>query len=165
MKNFTIILTLLILEACNAQPTKKNTMNNYSDTPAFKINKTDAEWKQTLTDEQYRILRLKGTERPFTSKFEDFYDGGTDVCAGCGNELFSSDAKYNSGCGWPSFYDAVDSAKIVTKMDYTHGMTRVEIMCAQCGGHLGHVFNEGPEDKTGLRYCVNGVSLNFKKKP
>ncbi|MFN4083573.1 MAG: peptide-methionine (R)-S-oxide reductase MsrB [Bacteroidia bacterium] len=130
----------------------------------FEIKKSELEWQKQLTPDQYRILRQKGTERPFTSKFEDFYDGGIYTCAGCGNELFTSDTKFDSGCGWPSFYDALDSSKIVTKIDYTHGMTRVEIMCAKCGGHLGHVFNDGPQDKTGLRYCVNGLSLDFKKK-
>lgn len=129
----------------------------------FEVEKQESEWQKELTPEQYQILRQKGTERPFTSKFEDFYDGGTYTCAACGNELFSSETKFDSGCGWPSFYDALDTSKIVTRMDYTHGMTRVEIMCAKCGGHLGHVFNDGPSDKTGLRYCVNGTSLNFKK--
>lgn len=135
-----------------------------NDSFEFEINKSEKEWQAQLTPEQYRILREKGTERPFTSKFEDFYDGGTYTCAGCGNELFNSTSKFDSGCGWPSFYEALDSTKINTRMDYSHGMIRIEIMCAKCGGHLGHVFNDGPKDKTGLRYCVNGISLDFKKK-
>lgn len=134
-----------------------------TDSFSYEVSKSEQEWKAKLTPEQYQILRLKGTERPFTSKFEDFYDGGTYTCAGCDNELFNSNAKFDSGCGWPSFYEALDSTKINTRMDYSHGMVRIEIMCARCGGHLGHVFNDGPQDKTGLRYCVNGLSLDFKK--
>ena len=130
----------------------------------FEINKSDSEWQKTLDPDQYRILREKGTERPFTSDLEENYDGGTYTCAACGNELFSSDGKFDSGCGWPSFYEALDQTKIVTQTDTTHGMVRTEIMCARCGGHLGHIFNDGPKEKTGLRYCVNGKSLNFQKK-
>ncbi|MBC7381409.1 MAG: peptide-methionine (R)-S-oxide reductase MsrB [Bacteroidia bacterium] len=130
----------------------------------FDVNKSDSEWQKELSPEQYNILRKKGTERPFTSKLEDNYDGGTYTCAACGNELFTSDAKFDSGCGWPSFYDALDKTKIVVQTDSTHGMARTEIMCAKCGSHLGHVFNDGPKDKTGLRYCVNGGSLKFSKK-
>ncbi len=130
----------------------------------FEVSKSESEWKKELSSEQYAILREKGTERPFTSKFEENYDGGTYSCAACGNPLFTSDAKFDSGCGWPSFYDALDKSKIITQTDRTLGMTRTEIMCAKCGGHLGHVFDDGPKDKTGLRYCVNGASLQFKKK-
>jgi peptide-methionine (R)-S-oxide reductase len=130
----------------------------------FEIKKTDAEWKQQLTPEQYVVLREKGTERPFSGKFEDFYEPGTYVCAACGNELFKSDTKFDAGCGWPSFYEALDKTKIIEKVDNSHGMSRTEIVCAKCGGHLGHVFNDGP-NPTGLRYCVNSVSLDFKKKP
>ncbi len=130
----------------------------------FEVQKTDADWQQSLDAEQYRILRQKGTERPFTSPLEDIYDGGTYVCAGCGNQLFSSEGKFDSGCGWPSFYEALDQKQIITQTDNTFGMTRTEILCAKCGGHLGHVFNDGPKDKSGLRYCVNGKSLNFIKK-
>lgn len=130
----------------------------------FEVQKSDSEWQANLSPEQYRILREKGTERPFTSKLEDNYDGGTYTCAACGNELFSSDGKFDSGCGWPSFYEALDPSKIVTQTDTSHGMVRTEIMCARCGGHLGHIFNDGPKEKTGMRYCVNGMSLNFMKK-
>jgi peptide-methionine (R)-S-oxide reductase len=134
-----------------------------NDSYVFKVNKTEADWNKELNSDQYYILRKKGTERPFTSEFETQWDGGLYQCAGCGEELFSSDGKFDSGCGWPSFYEAVDKTKIVTKTDETHGMVRTEIMCASCGGHLGHVFDDGPKDKTGLRYCVNGLSLKFKK--
>jgi peptide-methionine (R)-S-oxide reductase len=130
----------------------------------FIVQKTEAEWKQTLSEEQYRILRDKGTERPFSSELEDVYDGGKYSCAACGNELFDSESKFDSGCGWPSFFEAINPEKIVVQTDKTYGMVRTEIMCAKCGGHLGHVFDDGPKDKTGLRYCVNGKSLNFQKK-
>lgn len=131
---------------------------------SFQIVKTEEEWKKQLTPEQFVVLREKGTERPFTGKFENYWEPGIYICAACGNELFQSSTKFDAGCGWPSFYQALDKTKITEKMDYSHGMTRVEIMCARCGGHLGHVFNDGPSDKTGLRYCVNSLSLDFKKK-
>ncbi len=137
------------------------TLTNHPEvakTQKFEVEKTDSEWRKELTPEQYNILREKGTERPFTSKLEENYDGGTYVCAACGNPLFTSDAKFDSG------YDALDKTKIVVKTDSSFGMTRTEIMCARCGGHLGHVFDDGPKDKTGLRYCVNGGSLKFNKK-
>lgn len=130
----------------------------------FEVTKTDAEWRQQLSPEQYAVLREKGTERPFTGKFEDHWEPGVYTCAACGNELFMSGTKFDAGCGWPSFYEALDKTKIHEKLDSSHGMVRMEIMCARCGGHLGHVFNDGPQDKTGLRYCVNSLSLDFKKK-
>lgn len=128
------------------------------------VTKTDDEWKKQLTPEQFYVLREKGTERPFTGKFEDHWEPGVYTCAGCGNELFQSGTKFDAGCGWPSFYEALDKTKITEKIDYSHGMTRIEVMCAKCGGHLGHVFDDGPRDKTGLRYCINSVSLDFKKR-
>lgn len=134
------------------------------DSAVFELQITEDEWLKKLGPERYAILRGKGTERPFSSELEENYDGGLYSCAACGNTLFSSEGKYNSGCGWPSFYEALDSNKIVTRTDVSHGMVRTEIMCARCGGHLGHVFNDGPADKSGLRYCVNGKSLNFQKK-
>jgi len=174
MKNINLFLTLLAVlvisscQQCLAQNKKplnnKTNMKEIITNHQFEVQKNEAEWKQILTPEQYAILRLKGTEKPFTSKFEDHYDGGTYTCGACGNPLFSSDGKFDSGCGWPSFYEALDSTKIVTQTDNSHGMSRIEIMCAKCGGHLGHVFNDGPKNKTGLRYCVNGASLGFKKK-
>jgi len=130
---------------------------------SFEISKTEEEWKQQLTPDQYFVIRERGTERPFTGKFENHWEPGVYNCAACGNELFLSNTKFDAGCGWPSFYEALDKTKVTEKMDYSHGMTRVEIMCAKCGGHLGHVFNDGPADKTGLRYCVNSLSLEFKK--
>jgi methionine-R-sulfoxide reductase len=143
--------------------TKINIMNNEMNSDSTLVNKTDSEWNAQLTPDQYYVLRKKGTERPFTSKWENNYDGGIYSCVGCGNELFKSDSKFDAGCGWPSFFEALDSSKIKTEIDNTLGMQRVEIMCAKCGGHLGHVFDDGPKP-TGLRYCVNGTALNFLKK-
>ncbi|MGE0638352.1 MAG: peptide-methionine (R)-S-oxide reductase MsrB [Bacteroidia bacterium] len=127
-----------------------------------KIKKSDAEWKAELTPEQYRVLREKGTERAFTGKYNIHKEKGMYVCAGCGSPLFSSDTKFDSGCGWPSFYEALDKEKIKEVRDLSFGMIRIEILCAKCDGHLGHVFDDGPKP-TGLRYCVNSLSLDFKK--
>ncbi len=127
-----------------------------------KIKKTDAEWKAQLSPEQYRVLREKGTEPAFTGKYNINKEKGMYVCAGCGSPLFSSDTKFDSGCGWPSFYEALDKDKIKEVRDTSFGMVRIEILCANCGGHLGHVFDDGPKP-TGLRYCVNSLSLDFKK--
>ncbi len=126
--------------------------------------KTDEEWKKVLSKVEYTVLREKGTERPFTGEYWDHKEKGVYKCAGCGTELFSSETKFESGCGWPSYYDAIDKSKIEEKIDITHGMRRVEVLCKNCGGHLGHIFNDGPRDKTGLRYCINSVSLDFEKK-
>ncbi|MCU0442393.1 MAG: peptide-methionine (R)-S-oxide reductase MsrB [Bacteroidia bacterium] len=130
----------------------------------FTINKTEAQWKEQLTEEQYYVIRKKGTDRPYTGKYDQHWEEGTYECAACGNELFTSNTKFDAGCGWPSFYEALDKTKIVEKPDYSHGMKRIEILCARCGGHLGHVFDDGPSDKGGLRYCVNSTSLQFKNK-
>lgn len=127
-----------------------------------KIKKTDAEWKAELTPEQYRVLREKGTERAFTGKYNIHKEKGMYVCAGCNSPLFSSDTKFDSGCGWPSFYEAIDKEKIKEVRDISFGMIRTEIICAKCDGHLGHVFDDGPKP-TGLRYCVNSLSIDFKK--
>ena len=123
---------------------------------------TEEEWKKKLTPEEFHILREKGTERPFTGEYDKFYKDGTYKCAGCGTELFTSSSKYDSGCGWPAFYEAMPD-KIQESADNSFGMTRVEITCENCGGHLGHVFNDGPQP-SGLRYCVNSISLDFDSK-
>jgi peptide-methionine (R)-S-oxide reductase len=122
--------------------------------------KTDAEWKQTLTPEQFHVLREHGTERAGTSPLNFEKRSGTFACAACGQPLFTSDTKFESGTGWPSFYKPIDGA-IETTTDRSYGMTRIEVHCAQCGGHLGHVFPDGPRP-TGERYCMNGVALDFK---
>jgi len=123
----------------------------------------DDKIKAKLTDEQYRILVEKGTERPFTGKYLDHKEEGKYTCAACGNELFDSSTKFDSGSGWPSFYDVVDQGNVELILDTSHGMIRTEVVCSNCGGHLGHVFSDGPRDTTGQRYCINSVSLDFKK--
>ena len=127
-----------------------------------KIEKSDEEWKQSLTPQQYHVLREKGTERPFTGEYADTHDDGMYRCAGCGNPLFSSETKYESGSGWPSFYEPVAKDAVETETDRKFGMARTEVLCAKCGGHLGHVFPDGPEP-TGLRYCMNSAALKLEK--
>jgi peptide-methionine (R)-S-oxide reductase len=128
-----------------------------------KIEKSEAQWRQDLSPEEFRILREKGTERAFTGKYEDYKGPGTFVCAGCGQELFDAATKYNSGSGWPSFYQPIKDSAVEEHTDISHGMRRVEITCANCGGHLGHVFPDGPRP-TGLRYCINSASLSLNEK-
>lgn len=127
------------------------------------MERSEEEWKEKLSEEEYYILRQKGTERPFTGKYNDHKEKGVYLCAGCQNELFTSDAKFDSGCGWPSFDQSLSKTAVKESFDKSHGMMRTEITCANCGGHLGHVFNDGPTE-TGQRYCINSVSLNFTKK-
>lgn len=126
-----------------------------------KVTKTEDEWRGILTPDQFQVLRKKGTERPFTGEYWNTKAKGMYRCAGCDEPLFDSTTKYDSHCGWPSFYDSLDKSKITEIEDFSHGMHRIEVVCAKCGGHLGHVFPDGPRP-TGIRYCINSVSLKFE---
>lgn len=130
----------------------------------MKVQKTEEEWKKILSPQQYKILREKGTEAPFTGEYVDMHDNGMYNCAACGFPLFSSDTKFESGSGWPSFYDVAKSGNVVLEDDNSLGMKRTEVKCANCGSHLGHLFDDGPKDQTGLRYCINSCALKFDKK-
>lgn len=176
MKKTLQTLLVLFLVSCFQQcsysqssNTKKIAMDNskkdntvYSRTDSSKVSLSEEEWKKILPQDVYYISRQKGTERPWTSKFEHSTEVGTYYCAACGNALFKSDTKFESGCGWPSFYEPISKGSIIYAPDNTHGMTRTEVMCGRCKGHLGHVFEDGPPP-TGLRYCINGVVLDFEK--
>ena len=141
-----------------------NKENNpvYSKTDTTKVKISEDEWRKMLSPEVYYIARQKGTERPGTSKFENSKAIGTFYCAACGNPLFKSDTKFESGCGWPSFYEPISKNSIINLEDRSHGMIRTEVQCGRCESHLGHVFEDGPPP-TGLRYCINGVILDFEK--
>ena len=125
------------------------------------MERSEEEWKKILTPEQYAVLREKGTERPFTGKYDEFFEPGVYACAACGQELFSSDTKFNSGCGWPAFYAAKAGGRVKLLPDHSLGRIRTEVICAECGSHLGHVFDDSPQTPTGQRYCINSISLQF----
>jgi methionine-R-sulfoxide reductase len=160
----TLFAAIIFLNVSCAQDTdsiKQENKDQYQKTEKMAVDRSDEEWKKILSPEQYEVLRLKGTERPFTGKYNIHKEKGTYVCAGCGMELFSSEMKFESNCGWPSFDEEIAGGKVIKKEDRTHGMIRTEILCANCGSHLGHLFDDGPTE-TGMRYCVNSVSLDFK---
>ncbi|SMO38007.1 peptide-methionine (R)-S-oxide reductase MsrB [Solitalea koreensis] len=158
----TILFTLVFISssfvACAQNQEDKKTTNITKMT--YKVQKTEEEWKKELTPEQYSVLREKGTERPFTGEYEKTTAKGTYHCAACGAKLFESGAKFDSHCGWPSFDDAIKGSVIYNR-DVSHGMIRTEVVCATCGSHLGHVFDDGPRETTGQRYCINSVSMVF----
>jgi peptide-methionine (R)-S-oxide reductase len=132
---------------------------------AYPVQKTEEEWRAELDPESYHVLREKGTERPFTNEFWRFSQKGTYLCKACKTPLFRDQEKFYSSCGWPAFYDAVESGAVEEHADNSYGMRRVEVTCANCGSHLGHVFNDAPDKPTGLRYCINSVSLEFVPDP
>lgn len=170
MLSFLLIATLC--QQCSSQNSpnaKSNKMEKtekkhpaYSHTDTSKVNLTDEEWKKILPPDVYYIARMKGTERPGSSPYESFKEKGTYYCAVCGNALFQSDTKFESGCGWPSFYKPISKESIIYTPDHSFGMNRTEVQCGRCQSHLGHVFEDGPPP-TGLRYCINGVVLDFAK--
>ena len=155
MRYFITLIILLIITLYGQDNQEKRTM-------AEKITKSESEWATCLNPDEYSILREKGTEMAFTGKYFKYKDDGKYVCAACDYELFSSNTKYDSGTGWPSFYAALEKDRILEKRDNTMGMVRTEILCARCESHLGHLFSDGPRP-SGLRYCVNSISLDFKK--
>src|SRR3954449_5872895 len=169
MKYLILIIATIGWYGCYSQTSKTNIMDSskknnpvYSNTDTDKVSLKDEEWKKILSPEVYQIARQKGTERPWSSKFETSKEVGTYYCAVCGNPLFKSDTKFESGCGWPSFYQPVSKSSIIYLPDDSHGMKRTEVECGRCKSHLGHVFEDGPPP-TGLRYCINGVVLDFQK--
>jgi peptide-methionine (R)-S-oxide reductase len=167
-----LFISMVLISYGQAQVKKSKiapTMSENKINPAFsrkneeKVEMPEEKWKEVLTPEQYYIARQKGTERPWTSKFEKFDEKGTYYCAACGNSLFQSNTKFDSGCGWPSFFEPITKKSIIYLPDNTLGMKRTEVQCGRCKAHLGHVFDDGPPP-TGLRYCINGVILGFEKK-
>jgi len=151
----TFILLILLALSANISAQKNANMDK-------KVTKTDEEWRQILSDEQYYVLRQKGTDRPGDGGYTNHFEKGTYHCAACDAQLFESSSKYESHCGWPSFDDAIEGS-VAYVLDKSHGMIRTEIICTSCNGHLGHIFDDGPEETTGKRYCVNTTSLRFEK--
>ena len=162
MKNKAVLLISMLIIVFNGVSQNDKNKIKKTNTMANTIVKTNEEWKKLLSPEQYNVLREKGTEMPFSGKYYLHKEKGLYGCSACGEVLFKSDTKFDAGCGWPSFSDVLDSSKVNYIKDKTHGMLRTEITCARCNGHLGHVFEDGPAPN-GLRYCINSVSIEFKK--
>ncbi len=161
MKNLFFAFLAIVAVSCNSSAQKNDTKTNSKEVASkFEVSKTDAEWKEILTPAQYQILRKAGTERPFSSELNDVKKPGTFVCAACGTELYKTKHKFDSGTGWPSFDRAIDEG-IEMGSDSKLGYSRDEIHCATCGGHLGHLFNDGPRETTGERHCINGDAMKF----
>jgi len=163
MKKLVLLSAVLILVSCTGKGQNKTAKKKAMTDTIKIISKTEDEWKALLTPEQYHVLREKGTDLPFKGKYYLNKENGMYTCAACGNELFTSDMKFDSECGWPSFDKEIAGGKIKQVKDYSLGMVRTEILCAKCGSHLGHLFDDGPT-LTGMRYCVNSTSVDFKKK-
>lgn len=151
-------------KAAAAERPATTAMANTTEVVMNPIPSNEEDWKKVLTPEEYRVLRQKGTEAPYTGKYYRHDEAGNYYCAGCGTLLFSSKTKFDAGCGWPSFYEAKEKGNIEERTDTSHQMVRTEVLCKKCGGHLGHVFEDGPQP-TGLRYCINSVSIRFQKEP
>jgi peptide-methionine (R)-S-oxide reductase len=165
IKSAGILMLAVLFQQCYSQSGKSKNITmdkNQTNPDTSLVNRTDEEWQKLLPADVYYVARQKGTERRFTSKFENSKEIGTYYCAVCGNPLFKSDTKFESGCGWPSFYEPVSKTSIIYLKDNSFGMERTEVECGRCKSHLGHVFEDGPPP-TGLRYCINGVVLDFKK--
>lgn len=163
MKKLGLLLAVTLLSGCNGNAQQKKKAENTSAGKEYAVSKTPDEWKKVLSAKEFYILREKGTEPAFTGKYDKFYEPGTYVCAGCKSPLYKSEHKYNSGSGWPAFDRGVDENLEYTT-DMSYGMVRTEVSCAVCGGHLGHVFEDGPRETTGMRHCINSAALNFKPK-
>jgi peptide-methionine (R)-S-oxide reductase len=159
-----IVVMCVMVLGCAPGAMEKHEASSKTDdagSEGGQVVKSDAEWRKELTPEQYAVLREKGTERAFTGEYDHTFKPGTYACAACGNELFTSETKFNSGCGWPAFYAAKAGDRVKLHTDLSHGMKRVEVTCARCGSHLGHIFDDAPDQPTGQRYCINSVSLKF----